>query len=579
MRRAVVLPLLGVLASVLIAPAAPASAARYSDTAAVEILSPALVSPRPGTVEAYTRSAAGTLVRQVRDDAGRWSTSQSLGGVLTSKPAAVSMAPGRTDVFARGSRGQLLQRYVVDGRWSPWIDKGGSFTGAPTVTSWGPGRLDVFARGSSGALVHTWWSGGRWSGWESLGGALASAPSAVSMTLRRLDVFVRGTDGSLHHLYYPGAGGWSRWTRLGGVLHSEPTAVTTGNGRLDVFVRGGEGDLRQKSYVRGTGWSAYAWLPGRVVSGAGAVVDAPGSLLLAARAPDGRYVTRSRPAGGTWSSWSALDALRSFRGLGAWVDVFDYELPGATLNPTTALDDLRSRGVRTLYLQTSRFSLGFDMATGAGRWVDAAHARGLRVVGWYLPGYGDMTRDLRRTMAIATLVTPAGGRFDAVGVDIEAHTGWGTANEVPRTTMNARAVEHLQAVRARTSAPLAAITPQPTATDGAGETWEGFPWRGVGDRTDLVLPMAYWPRTCHDVCVRDYTTTNARYAAAWSGRPVHIAGRGYPSADGTVVTDNDIRSFVDGAVAARVVGGSVYDYASTRTRTSWWPVLVRLNSL
>ena len=63
------------------------------------------------------------------------------------------------------------------------------------------------------------------------------------------------------------------------------------------------------------------------------------------------------------------------------------------------------------------------------------------------------------------------------------------------------------------------------------------------------------------------------------GRPVHIAGRGYPSADGTQVNDADIRAFVDGAVAAGVIGGSVYDYASTRTRTAWWPLLTRLNGL
>jgi hypothetical protein len=297
--------------------------------------------------------------------------------------------------------------------------------------------------------------------------------------------------------------------------------------------------------------------------------------VLSARGSGGRYLGRTRPAGGAWTAWTALDGLTSFRGLGAWIDLYDY----ASLSRDTALDDLKARGVRTVYLQTSRFSASFDVTSDAAAWVDGAHARGMRAVGWYLPGYGDMARDLRRTLAVADLVTPAGGRFDAVGVDIEAHTGIGSSNEVSRTTMNSRAVEHLRSVRARTSAPLAAITPQPTATDGAGETWEGFPWAAVGATSDLVLPMSYWPRTCRDACVRDYTQTNARYAASWSGRPVHIAGRGYPSADGTSVSDSDITAYVDGAVAAGVLGGSVYDYASTRTRTAWWPSLRRLNAL
>ena len=575
-RTAVLAPLL--LLGALVLPGSPALApvAAYGDTASYEIASPALVAPGPGRVTVFTRGPRGALLRQMRDEDGRWSVLQSLGGALTSKPAALSTAPGRTDVLARGGSGQLLHRSVVNGVWSGWTHLSGPIVGAPAVTSSAPGRLDVVARGPLGGLLHRSFTAGRWSDWTRLGGSLASAPSVVSMVPGRLDVFVRGTDAQLHHIFLV-AGVWSGWERLGGVLHSEPSAVSTGDGRLDVFVRGGDGDVRQKPFVRGSGWGPWGRLPGAVSSGTGVLRAADGSLVLGARDVRGSLVTRTRPPGGAWSPWSLVDAVRPFRGLGAWVDLYDYQLPGASLTPAAALDDLRARGVRTLYLQTSRFSVGFDMAPGVNAWLDGARARGIAVVGWYLPGYGDMGRDLRRTLAIANHRTPAGARFDAVGVDIEAHSGWGTTNEVPRTTMNARAVEHLRAVRARTSAPIAAITPQPTATDGAGETWEGFPWRGVGASSDLVLPMSYWPRTCRDACVRDYTLTNARWAASWSGRPAHIAGRGYPSADGTQVSDRDISAFVDGARAAGVLGGSVYDYASTRTRTSWWPMLSRLN--
>ena len=522
MRRALVPLLLA-----LLLPAVPAQAAQYADTAAREIASPAVAAPRAGVVEVFTRAASGALQRRTQDSSGRWSAPQALGGTITSKPAAVSMSTGRTDVFARGGQGQLVHRYAVDGRWSPWAHLGGRITGAPAAVSWSAGRLDVFAR---------------------------------------------GTDGSLQQASYPG--GWT-WSSLGGALHSEPAAVATGDGGIDVFVRGGDGDLRQKSYSRARGWSAYSRLPGAVGSGPGVAVTSDGTAVLSARGPAGRYLVRTRPAGGAWSAWSSLDGLTPFRGLGAWIDLYDY----SALDRTRALDDLRARGVRTLYLQTSRFSASYDMAAPVAGWVDAAHARGMEVVGWYLPGYGDMARDLRRTLAIAELVTPGGRRIDAVGVDIEAHTGIGSSNEVSRTTMNSRAVEHLRSVRSRTTAPLAAITPQPTATDDAGETWEGFPWRAVGQTADLVLPMSYWPRTCRDACVRDYTLTNARYARSWTGLPVHIAGRGYPSADGTQVSDSDIRAFVDGAVTAGVVGGSVYDYASTRTRTAWWSSLGRLNAL
>ncbi len=571
------LVLAALLASVLV-PLGPADAAQYADTASVERRSPAIVSAGGDTLDVFTLGARSDLQQQSRDASGRWSGTRSLGGTLTSKPAAASMSPGRLDVFARGGSGQLVQKYARDGSWSAWTHLGGSFRGAPTVVSWGSRRLDVFVTGDDSALWHRWFDGSRWSGWERLGGSLASAPSAVAMTAGRLDVFARGSDGTLQHTYYPAGGRWSGWNSLGGALHSEPAAASTADGSIDVLVRGDDGQLRHNRYLRGRGWSGFGTVAGAMSSGPAAAVDG-GGVVAAARDAAGRLVLRTLPADGTWTPWLSPDTVGAFRGLGAWVDLYDYELSGASLSRDAALDDLRSQGVRTVYLQTSRFSVGFDLASRAGDWLDAAHARGLQVVGWYLPGYGDMGRDLRRTLAIADFASAGGGRFDAVGVDIEAHTGWGASNEVSRPTMNARAVEHLRSVRARTDVPLAAITPQPTATDGRGETWEGFPWKGVGETSDVVVPMSYWPSSCRGACVRDYSSTNARYAAAWTGLPVHLAGRGYTNSGGSPVTDTDVTAFVDGALDSTSVGGSLYDYASTRTRTSWWPLQRRLNAL
>ena len=548
--------------------------ASYGDVAAAELRTPALVTSAPGVVEAYLRGADGSVRQQVRQAGAAWSVEQVLGGRVTSRLAAASRGDGRVDLFARGGQGQLLQRYRANGRWSAWTHLGGRLVGAPAAAWSAPGRLDVVVRGTDGQLYARHHSGGRWSGWRRVGGALASSPAAASTGDGRLDVVVRGTNGEAYRTTSV-AGVWAPWVRLGGRLHSEPAAVRADDGRLHVVVRGSSGALHHGTVAPTGAWSGWALLPGAVGSGPGATAT-PDGLALGARDGAGRFVTRDWD--GAWSSWTGVDALRPFRGLGAWVDLYDYQLAGASLQPGPALDDLRARGVRTVWLQTSRFSVGFDMASQAGAWVDAAHARGMAVVGWYLPGYGDMARDLRRTLAIGALRTRSGGGFDAIGVDIEAHTGWGSNNEVPRTTMNARAVDHLRSVRARTSLPLSAITPQPTATDGAGETWAGFPWKGVGEHSDVVVPMSYWPAGCRDRCVHDYTLTNSRYAGAWSGRPVHIVGRGYPSGAGPV-SDSDIRAFVDGAVAARPIGGSLYDYASTRTRTSWWPQQQRLNRL
>jgi hypothetical protein len=98
--------------------------------------------------------------------------------------------------------------------------------------------------------------------------------------------------------------------------------------------------------------------------------------------------------------------------------------------------------VGTLLLSTARFdsAANFYDRTEMGQWLDEAHKVGIKVVGWYVPAYGDMVRDVRRAVAIGNYVSPGGQRFDAVGVDIER---FGASGEVDRDTFNPLAAPHL----------------------------------------------------------------------------------------------------------------------------------------
>jgi hypothetical protein len=337
--------------------------------------------------------------------------------------------------------------------------------------------------------------------------------------------------------------------------------------------------VRLRRFVRGSGWTAWRSLGGNAASGPAA--SARGSTVrVAAQWPDGRVrlSTRTAPSA-AWSSWSWVDAHRPFRRLGTWVDVFDY----ATLDPAVAVADMRARGVRTLYLSTARFNSANDFfdATKAGRWLDAAHAAGIKVVGWYLPAYGNMTRDVRRTVAIADFVSPGGQRFDAIGVDIER------LDEVTRAQFNTRLVSHLQQVRAQTDTMIGAIVPSPFATD-PGNNWEGFPWASVGPLSDVVIPMALWSfrDACPgpDVCaytpdqVYQWVRDQTRRARALTGRPVHVEGGvNDPGTENTPVTLARVNRFVDAVLSTDAIGGSHYDYATTTP--GLWPPLARLNAL
>jgi hypothetical protein len=441
------------------------------------------------------------------------------------------------------------------------------------------GRLHVFARASDDALWYrSFASATGWSGWLRVGGILSASPAASAWEPGRLDVFVRAVDGTLRHTWFTGA--WAPFENLGGTLTAQPAAASVGVARLDVAVRFPDNTMRVKSFSRATGWSDFVNRAGIFTSGPGALA-AGGDLLLAGRGSPSAYYTGRRTAAGSWGAWQIIDAFRPVRQLATWVDTLDY-----ALDPVTSVAHMQTLGVRTLYLSTARFNSAADFfdVTKAGQWLDAAHRSGIKVVGWYVPAYGDMNRDVRRTVAIATYVSPAGQRFDAVGVDIER---FGSDGEVDLATFKAQLVVHLQRVRDASAALLVAIVPPPYATEPSAEIahprWEGFPWASVALRSDVVVPMALWSNRANYTANQVYSwvllqiqetrrLTSARI-------PVAVEGGVGSSGTATPVTADRVNRFVDAVRDGRGLGGSHYDYQSTMNATALWPPLQRLNGL
>jgi hypothetical protein len=301
-------------------------------------------------------------------------------------------------------------------------------------------------------------------------------------------------------------------------------------------------------------------------------------VRLVALRPDGLYAeaVRSTPTG-AWGPFAAIDPLQPFTGLATWVDVFDY----ASLDPATAIADMHARGVRTLNLATARFNGTTDFfdPVEAGQWLDAGHAAGMKVVGWYLPAYGDMARDVRRTLAISTFVSPGHQRFDAVGIDIERF------DEVTRAQFNTLLVTHLTQVRAGTDAMMVSIVPAPFTTD-PGNNWAGFPWAAMGARSDVVIPMALWTfRQNADGSaftpdqVYAYVLDQTQRARSLSGgKPVAVEGGvDDPGNERTPITADRVQRFVDAVGDGGAIGGSHYDYLTTAP--TLWPILAQLNAL
>lgn len=265
----------------------------------------------------------------------------------------------------------------------------------------------------------------------------------------------------------------------------------------------------------------------------------------------------------------ARPAITAFKHLGTWVDLYDY-----SLDPAVTVRTMRARGVRTLFLQTGRFNHTADPSM-VGRWIEPAHAVGMKVVGWYLPGYSEhLENDVRRTLAIASHHSPSGQRFDALAVDIEYQ---GASSS--RAEFNRDITTHLRRVRQSvgSSYPVGAITPSPLGMALYPRYWDGFPWASIGRYANVVLPMSYWSyrsdcptNSLH--CPYQYTRGNILRAGRYTALPVHIIGG---VADD--IAARSVVSFVCGARDTGAYGASLYDYRTTWR--SWWSTLRLLNLL
>ena len=271
-------------------------------------------------------------------------------------------------------------------------------------------------------------------------------------------------------------------------------------------------------------------------------------------------------------------SLVAFKRLGAWIDLYDYE----AIEPETASADMAAKGVKTIYLQTARWNKPapddknvFQDEALAERWIHAAHVNGMRIVGWYLPAYENMGRDVARTAVIASYRTSTGERFDALAIDVEYKDQMDSLSE-----WNAAIAEHIKRVRNKVGAayPVAAIVPSPLAMEIYPQNWVGFPWHALAAHADLFMPMAYWSFR-HDCdsnpqhCAYGYTAGNVQRVRELTGKPglpVHVVG-----GVGDGVTVEEVADFVKAAFAVGVSGGSLYDYRTTKPE--FWAHLKKFN--
>lgn len=251
-------------------------------------------------------------------------------------------------------------------------------------------------------------------------------------------------------------------------------------------------------------------------------------------------------------------SLEAYRGLATWVDLFEER---AWRRPGRAVADMAAHGVRTLFLETSNYSQRRTVVNrpAVGRFIEAAHERDMDVVAWYLPGFADLRRDLRRSMAAIAFRSQSGERFDSFGLDIEASI------VDPPSRRTKRLLTLSRRIRARVgdAYPLGAIIPSPVGIELAGDYWPGFPYRKLDELYDVFVPMGYFTYHVNGAAkVHEETAANIRMLREATGDPtvpVHLIGG---IADRT--SADEAREFVRAVREHGILGAGLYNWSLSR---------------
>ena len=255
----------------------------------------------------------------------------------------------------------------------------------------------------------------------------------------------------------------------------------------------------------------------------------------------------------------AAPSVAPYHGLGTWIDIYPPRWPWT--DPQRTVAAAVAHGVKTLYVETSNYHTppAIRFPVRLGTLIDLAHARGIKVVGWYLPSLLHAGSDFRRTREAIDFRSPKGGALDSVAVDIEATV---VPDPAIRTNHLLTLGRYLRAA-VGPDYPLGAIIPSPRGMQLHPRYWPGFPYASLGESFDVVLPMDY--ATYHVSTVPGvvtYERTSLRILAHRlpdPDMPIHAIG-GLGPASGKWMTF----AFVKTALGQGVIGASLYDMPTTR---------------
>ena len=273
-----------------------------------------------------------------------------------------------------------------------------------------------------------------------------------------------------------------------------------------------------------------------------------------------------RPTGLVSPRGASLDV---FQGLGTWVDIWDAP---TWRKPEATVAAMAKRGVRTLFIQSGNYSQRDQLfkEDKLKEFISAGHARGIKVVAWYLPNMKTGSVDYTRIMRAIDLRTADGQGFDGFALDIES-------TAISSESMRNHGLEALSAkIRSAVGGryPMGAIIPPPAQLAHENSMWNNFPYAMLTRYYDVFMPMGYYTYNGYtaSAALSDVRANLAVLRAQRNCRkfPVHLIG-----GEAENSSDDETRAFVKGAVAGKVIGASVYTWDGTTSGA--WKALSAIN--
>ncbi|HEY2355653.1 MAG TPA: hypothetical protein VGH79_12225 [Gaiellaceae bacterium] len=265
-------------------------------------------------------------------------------------------------------------------------------------------------------------------------------------------------------------------------------------------------------------------------------------------------------AGASSGGAAASSQSSPFAGLGTWIDIYSAEWA----DPEAAVAAMAQHHVRTLYLETGNYSHTGPVFKPryASRFIDAAHAAGLKVVAWYLPSFTKIGRDERKALGAIHFQSATGQHFDGFALDIEA-------TKVRSLSLRNHRLHQLSS-RIRyavgSTYPLGAITPSPVGM--SPSYWPEIPYSTLSHYYKAFLPMAYFTlRGIHSRSgTRAFvaaTVSDIRDASGRPNFPIHMIG-GLSGSMGRKATGGFMRAVTQ----TQIAGYSLYAFGQT-TPAAW----------